>query len=287
MIDMALKILRQSHFGYRSVAISPLSAHCYYSQKHTLSDSRRNLTSVSLTTNGGTPANSDRSQRELAKLPLTSLLRGLLMHTLMSRPYVMDVASSLGRKNLNLVTKNPLLRILVNRIFYPQFCAGNTESQVRRSIANLKSLGYKGVIVTYAREVDMSESTAVSSKSQARRLHEKYVRQWLEGTLQSIRYSEPGSFVALKYTGAGPESVRLLEDAAEPDNVLTKALDSICTAAKKHGVGLQIDAEHYSQQRGIDAWTLNLMQKFNRGGKIVVYNTYQMLVVILIMHMLV
>lgn len=159
-------------------------------------------------------------------------------------------------------------------MFYSQFCAGRTKREISETVDGLKELGYRGVILMYAREVDMSAEKAEKTESSA--LHREHVAQWLTGNLKTIEYVGQGDCVAVKYTGAGAACVRDLESGAAPDAVMADALQQICQAAKEKGAKLLFDAEHHSQQGGIDSWTMSLMEKYNRDGQLVVYNTYQM-----------
>lgn len=131
-----------------------------------------------------------------------------------------------------------------------------------------------GLILAYAREIDLGDG--VPSEAEER----KQLNGWLEGIKSTLEYTAPGDFVALKYSGAGPRTLGLLETMppAKPTPELAQALEEICDLAAKKGVGLLMDAEHVSVQQGIHEWTLDLMRKYNKssGGKAVVFNTYQM-----------
>ncbi|KAK2789844.1 proline dehydrogenase [Onygenales sp. PD_12] len=221
--------------------------------------------------------NNNNPHRDLEKMPMVSLLRGIVMYAAMSRPYLMDTASAMVRKNIHLLTGNPVLRFFLDKIFYAHFCAGATEAEIKRTVGGLRNLGFKGVIINYAREVDLSTTKTVQA-STAERLaaHQAHVAEWLDGSLRGVKYSNAGDYVALKFTGAGAECVRMLEAGEAPDAVMAQALDEICKTAKVRGVRLLFDAEHHVQQKGIDAWTMDLMEKYNKSGDLVVYNTYQM-----------
>ena len=216
----------------------------------------------------GTPS----VDRPLAKLSLAALLRSIATQELMSRPALMDLGAGMLRSNMQTFLANPLFRAGLERVFYSQFCAGRTKDEISRTVNSLKDLGYRGVILMYAREVDLSARQTESDDAK----HHEHVAQWLAGNLQTISYVGEGDCVAIKYTGAGTGCVRALEANAEPDAVMQDALDKICVAAKEKGAKLLFDAEHHAQQRGIDAWTMKLMEKYNRDGQLVVYNTYQM-----------
>ncbi|KAI1912818.1 proline dehydrogenase [Ophidiomyces ophidiicola] len=215
-------------------------------------------------------------QRVLGRLPTLSLLRSIMLQTVMSRPRIMDVTSDLLRRNVQLLTSNAAFRCLLDNMFYAQFCAGRSEAEIRRTVEGLRDMGYKGVILAYAREVDLSSSHYQSGTAESDALHQAHVAQWLQGTLKTIQYAQNGDFVAVKYTGAGIGCVHALETGQEPDEFMADALEQICASAKKQDIKLLFDAEHHTQKMGIDTWTLDLMQRYNRDGQTVVYNTYQM-----------
>ncbi|KAK2801227.1 hypothetical protein FQN49_008915, partial [Arthroderma sp. PD_2] len=98
-------------------------------------------------------------QRALDRLPNKDLLRSIAIQTAMSRPFLMDIASSLLRSNIKLITGNPVLSFLLDKVFYAQFCAGRNEAEVKQTVAGMKAMGYRGAILSYAREVDMSHSS--------------------------------------------------------------------------------------------------------------------------------
>ncbi|EDN05365.1 predicted protein [Histoplasma mississippiense (nom. inval.)] len=236
---------------------------------------RRTLTSATWDTpHPVTPNEYPMRHRDMERVPLTALLRSIVMQAAMSHPYIVDAASALAQRNIQMLTGNMLLRFFLDKFFYAQFCAGSTETEIKKTVEDLKALGFKGMIISYAREVDLLN--VAEDASEARHEHQGRVAQWLDGTLKGVRYSNPDDFVALKFTGAGPECVRLLEAGMAPDATMAEAVTQICESAKSRGVRLLIDAEHHSQQAGIDSWTMDLMEKYNQDGRLVVYNTYQM-----------
>lgn len=97
--------------------------------------------------------------------------------------------------------RNPVLRYLLKKTFYRQFCAGETREEIQKTVKNLKSLGYKGVILGYAKEVviESDVATAIKSKPTNSLAETKTeVEQWKTGTMETIRLTEEGDFVALK-----------------------------------------------------------------------------------------
>lgn len=60
-----------------------------------------------------------------------------------------------------------------------------------------------------------------------------------------------------------------------PPPLMLAAMTEICDQASKQNTRLWIDAEQQVFQHAIDNWTIQLMQKYNRNGKVIVYNTLQ------------
>lgn len=148
-------------------------------------------------------------------------------------------------------------------------------------MAGLRQRGIAGVILAYAREVELGGDTAPSAAEEAAQ-----VRQWLEGTKRTLEYTPPGDFVAVKYSGAGRGALKLLgaQPPGKPTPELESALGEICELAVEKGVRLLMDAEQVGVQQGMDMWTVELMRRYNNrrsDGKAVVYNTYQMQVPLL------
>lgn len=107
------------------------------------------------------------------------------------------------------------------------------------------------MILAYAREAEITDSASPDSKSQQ-------IAEWLEGTLKTIAYTNPGDYVAVKYSGAGSSSLPLLKEFRkcfdQPE--LGSALIKICEAAKEKRIRLLIDAEQAAIQDGVHGWSL-------------------------------
>jgi len=56
---------------------------------------------------------------------------------------------------------------------------------------------------------------------------------------------------------------------------MRKAILEICEQASKQGTRIWIDAEQQVYQPTIDAWTTDLMRKYNVSDKVLIYNTFQ------------
>ena len=151
-----------------------------------------------------------------------------------------------------------------------------------QTINGLKGIGFKGVILGYAREVVLDEKqkddlTSCGQDEAAQACIRNEIIPWAKGTLETVRLASPTDYVALKFTGAGSQALYDLSRKTGPSEALGEAIDSICSLATSRGVRLLFDAEQNAVQAGIDTWTLKYMRKYNMKGtgKAVVYGTYQ------------
>lgn len=223
--------------------------------------------------------------RPLSLLPLPILLRSYALTALSSYPLLLSpslrVLSFVANSPSAFLNpdRNPLLHYLLKKTFYLQYCAGETESEVQKTVKGLKSMGYKGVILAYGKEIvlEKGEKIDLSSTQSAGPTANKHVREWKEGSLKTVQMAEEGDMIGLKFSGAGRDAMRQLAAEVSPSEAIEKATTEICDLAQAKGVRLLFDAEQDAVQRGIDAWTLQFARKYNRvtPGKAVVYGTYQ------------
>lgn len=173
--------------------------------------------------------------------------------------------------------RNPILHFLVKRTVYAQFCAGETADEVDQTIKKLKRMGYRGVMLGYAREVclDKNQAQTMTCTVNQEDLNASAISSWTRGTLCTVEMAQPGDFVSIKFTGAGTEALQRLVDAKPPPPQLEKCITEICDLAMTRDVRLLFDAEQDAVQAGIDAWTISYMKQYNRNGKALVYGTYQ------------
>jgi len=178
--------------------------------------------------------------------------------------------------------RNLFLHWILKKTFYAQYCAGETPKEVERTIRGLKSMGYKGVILAYGKEIVLEKGEKVETSGTvpgagcASDIGQE-VQEWKDGTLKTVEMAEMGDFIGLKFSGAGRDAMRQLAIEAPPSKAIEQATTEICDLAKSRGVRLLFDAEQDAVQRGIDAWTLRFQRKYNKSapGKAVVYGTYQ------------
>lgn len=144
-------------------------------------------------------------QAPMAVLPTKSLLRSLLFTSVMSSPlldpclWLMKVVVN-SKSALFNPSRNPPLNYLLRSTIYEHFCAGTDDVEVRKTVRDMKNLGFKGVILGYARDVvlDHEESGQASSESSKNAAYARMVEEWKEGNLRTLSMIGPGDFLAVK-----------------------------------------------------------------------------------------
>ncbi|KAL6713901.1 proline dehydrogenase [Lecanora helva] len=276
----------------RSKCFPFIPSHCQ--RLHT-----RSLRKVSTTapTNNGywespsvSPTSPDISQpsRPLSLLPFPTLFRSYALTSLSSYPLLLAPSLKLlslfahSSSALFNPDRNFILRWILKKTFYAQFCAGETPKEVQRTVQGLKNMGYQGVILAYGKEIVLDRGEKIEVSSTTRALEDtldtkKEVQQWKEGTLKTVEMAKEGDFVGLKFSGAGNDAMRRLAANQPPCAILQQATIEICNLAEKRGVRLLFDAEQAAVQHGIDEWTLHFQRRYNKStpGMAVVYGTYQ------------
>lgn len=145
----------------------------------------------------------------LSVLPLSMILRSLMTASISSSrmllPPSLRIMTALANSHNPLFNpdKNPILRYVLKNSFYVQFCAGENAAEVRRTVARLKSIGFSGVMLCYAREVMLPEKqlkgiTSNNVGVETEEVIENEIKPWAQGTLQTVLLAERGDFVAVK-----------------------------------------------------------------------------------------
>jgi proline dehydrogenase len=183
----------------------------HQSRRHIHSSEKRTSTITGLPIPEQPPAMgpSSAARAPLAVLPLSMILRSLATTVVSSSPVllppslrVMGLLAHATSPFLN-PDRNPILRYLLKKSFYAQFCAGENDVEVRSTMERLKNIGFNGVILTYAREVVLSEQqvkslAAGNSVEETPENVKSEIMPWTEGVLQTVRLAQPGDFVGVK-----------------------------------------------------------------------------------------
>lgn len=146
-------------------------------------------------------------------LPTKMLLRSLLVTTVSSHRWLLTPAlkflSLIVHPRISVldVNKNTILHGIMKTTFYNHFCAGENGTEVRSTIGNIKNMGFKGVILTYAREVvvDASKSSAETAATDSKLDFSSIessdnadIEAWRQGVLETAGMVGKGDILALK-----------------------------------------------------------------------------------------
>ena len=224
----------------------------------------------------------------LSVLPLSMIIRSLLTNTVSASPTLLPpslrIMGALASTQNPILSpdRNPLLRFFLKHTFYAQFCAGENAVEVRRTVQNLREIGFTGVILAYAKEVVLTDAqtkalaAAGSEGEETEECIRNELKPWAEGTMETVRLTSEGDFVGLKFTGAGRLALYQLRNRLPCSPYLAESVDAICQLAQERGVRLLFDAEQDALQDGIDDWTMQYSRKYNKDPeKPVIYGTYQ------------
>ena len=110
--------------------------------------------------------------------------------------------------------RNPILHHLLKKTFYRQFCAGETGGETRYTIEQLKDMGFRGVIMTYAKETVFDHRTktehglGVAAMEQEKNNDDSFVPKvshcanieaWRKGTLETVDLLDGEDYLAVKF----------------------------------------------------------------------------------------
>ncbi|EFY89464.1 proline oxidase Put1, putative [Metarhizium acridum CQMa 102] len=193
----------------------------------------------------------------------------------------MDFLTQPNRSFLFDINRNKLLAWIVRRVAYRHFCAGESGSEVRQTLKRFKTMGFRGTIVTYARETvfdcNKKDVQGVGIESFAGKATDlcPNIRSWRNGVLETIDMLGQGDQLAVKFTGAGPLVTDALAAGQPLPKQMSDALIAISDECKQRQVRLLIDAESQLYQHAIAKAGLDLMKLYNRDGHALIYSTYQ------------
>lgn len=217
------------------------------------------------------------------------LLRSFFIATISSKKYLLIPSLKLlsffakpGRSYLFNVDKNPVLHGVLKKTFYNQFCAGESKQETKACCKSLTDLGFKGVILTYAKELVFDHKTSAASShteqaglTKTSAATDPVIEEWRVGTLATVDMISRGDILAIKTSGGGTAVGEAFHRGELPPQQMMDALDEVATRCKERGIQIIVDAESQYFQKGIARTALELMRKFNREPQVVIYNTYQ------------
>ncbi|KIV87184.1 hypothetical protein PV11_02749 [Exophiala sideris] len=220
----------------------------------------------------------------LARLSTSSILRTLLLSTFFTSPWLFRPGFAVFHKIANSSSallnpdRNPVLRAIIHPLVYKQFCAGRNRAEIEQTSAQIRHLGFAGVVLCYGKEVQVTgdNDTMVGSDASYPGTLKVEIDQWKHGNLDTLDMSGQGDWLGIKYTGAGYHITKALMQDEEAPSEFVQAMEEISECASSKGCRIWIDSEQQVLQATIDRWTIDLMRRYNRPEKqALIYNTVQ------------
>lgn len=96
-------------------------------------------------------------------------------------------------------SQNPLMNYLIRTTIYNHFCAGENEHRVRQTVHGIKTLGFKGVIMGYAKETVVKENESTKASTSQEEASFRSVEEWKRGNIRTLGMIGAGDYLAVKY----------------------------------------------------------------------------------------
>lgn len=221
------------------------------------------------------------SESPLARLPTTSILRSLFLSIFFTSPLLFKPGLAIfqGIANSSSPFLNPdrnlLLRAFIRPIVYDQFCAGKNAAEIKKTSLAVKALGFKGIVLCYSKEVQLSADGKAHGYQGKGSGADAEIKQWRDGTMESLEMIGEEEWLGIKMTGAGPTVTSALQNGEQLPAKFIEAMEEICEFAASKNCRIWIDAEQSAVQASIDKCTFDLMRKYNRGERALLYTTIQ------------
>lgn len=141
----------------------------------------------------------------LSIMPLPLLLKSYLITSILASPkiikFFLPLLNKLANSSSTILNpdRNPVLHMIVRKFIYDHFIAGENATQVRARVKEMKGLGFSGVILGYAREVNVSGGEVGGDVSGvSKEVGERAIREWRDGLMSTLSLLQPGDFLSLK-----------------------------------------------------------------------------------------
>lgn len=144
-------------------------------------------------------------QQALARLPTSSIVRSLFLGAFFSSPVLFTPGFALLNKISTSTSRildpdrNPLLRAIVKPLIYDQFCAGINRAEIQARVAQIRALGFSGVVLCYGKEIEIQKSSQpdVCVPDGAVPIDEE-LEWWRQGNLETLDMLSDGDYLGIK-----------------------------------------------------------------------------------------
>ncbi|KAK6008224.1 hypothetical protein QM012_000127 [Aureobasidium pullulans] len=248
----------------------------------------RNYTSLTSKQQDTSHTSSTPSRRTLQALPISTLVRSLIVFSATALPArLLASIIRLTKKHVNTIESVGPLRWTFTKLLYENFCIGSQQDEIEIKTQELRRIGFTGIVLANAREAQPTKESHTGSV-----IDDAQCKEWVDNNLESVQQAEPGDYVGLRFTGAGAAASQFLSDFSaicksqnleeatklysDQMQYYISQVERICEAAEARRVRVLIDAESSTYQKAIDFAALEIMRRFNTSHRALVLNTYQL-----------
>ncbi|MFK8103758.1 MAG: proline dehydrogenase family protein [Saprospiraceae bacterium] len=203
---------------------------------------------------------SDKSDQDLRKTAL--------LFSLMNKPWLVNIGSSLGLKAIKWGL--PFAKSVIKATIFEQFVGGTTLLETQKTVDKLEKRNVL-TILDYGAEAKSSETDFNQTMNETIRAIE-FAATNESMPVVSTKISGLARFGLLESIQAG---VQLNNKTKREYRNILKRIDSICHVAREKGVGVFFDAEESWVQDAIDHLVNLMMRRYNK-EKAIVFNTFQL-----------
>lgn len=211
----------------------------------------------------------DDTEKTFSHLSDAKLRQSHRLFTLMSKPWLTDIMSSLGMHAVKWGL--PGAEWVVKSTIYPQFVGGTSLVSAKPAIAQLWERGVYSVL-DYGAEAKQTEKDFNRSMKEVIRGVD-FAANHTSVPVVSTKISSMARFGLLEELQS--RKFDFTPELEKEYQSVIKRLDAICGKAAQKGVKIFFDAEESWIQDALDYIVTMMMDRYNR-GRVIVYNTFQL-----------
>jgi proline dehydrogenase len=139
---------------------------------------------------------------QLHRISTVNLIRNIVLGKVFTSPFLFKYGVACLSKIANSRSaildpdRNALLRALIKPMIYDHFCAGTNKLEIKKTLDYLKTMGFKGVILIYSKEIPampIEELRALETVA-----HDEDIDIWRDGNVRTLDMVEQGDYVGIK-----------------------------------------------------------------------------------------
>lgn len=149
------------------------------------------------------------SASPLARLSTSSILRTLFLSAFFTSPILFNpglaIFDRIARSPSPWLNpdRNPLLRAAIYPLVYKQFCAGRSQREIGQTSAEVRRLGFSGIVLCYGKEVQVRADKLEGYSGKGQSTMDAEICQWADGNLETLDMVDRGDWLGIKSVKSG------------------------------------------------------------------------------------